>query len=148
MSTNPAYLLGDDTGELQRLEEQARMLAPATRAILEMAGIRPGMRVVDLGTGAGDVALELAAMVGPSGSVIGIDQSAEALACARRRTAARGFGNVSFVQDELHTAGSAARSTPWSGAWSSYTRPTPRRFSDGMQPSSARAGWWSRWSTR
>jgi len=105
MSTNPAYLLGDDTGELQRLEEQARMLAPATRAILEMAGIRPGMRVVDLGTGAGDVALELAAMVGPSGSVIGIDQSAEALACARRRTAARGFGNVSFVQDELHTAG-------------------------------------------
>jgi SAM-dependent methyltransferase len=109
MSATPAYLLGNDAGELQRLEEQARILAPATRAILQMAGIEPGMRVIDLGTGAGDVALELAAMVGPSGSVTGIDQSAEALAWARRRTLARGLGNVSFVQDDLHTAAIGGR---------------------------------------
>ncbi|MGH3359676.1 MAG: methyltransferase domain-containing protein [Nocardioidaceae bacterium] len=103
MTTTDNYLLGSDALELERLEHQARMLAPATRTILRLAGIRPGMRVLDLGTGAGDVALEAAEMVGPTGSVIGIDQSAEALSWAARRIEAHNVHNISFLHDDLHT---------------------------------------------
>ena len=43
-----------DAEELARLEAQGAALAPATRMIFTEAGIRPGMRVLDLGCGAGD----------------------------------------------------------------------------------------------
>jgi SAM-dependent methyltransferase len=97
------YLLGHDKAELERLEHQARVLAPATRTILRLAGIGPGMRVLDLGTGAGDVAFEVASLVGPTGSVVGIDQSVRALAAAAHRTEQRGLTNVSFIHDDIDT---------------------------------------------
>lgn len=97
------YLLGHEDAELQRLENQARVIGPATRAILQLAGIAGGMRVLDLGTGAGDVAFDVAEIVGPSGSVVGIDQSPEALARARRRAAERNILNVEFVEGDLAT---------------------------------------------
>jgi cyclopropane fatty-acyl-phospholipid synthase-like methyltransferase len=75
--------VGDD--ELARLEAQGRSLAVPTRMILAEAGIRPGMRVLDLGCGAGDVAFLAAGLAGPGGSVVGVDHSAEALARARLR---------------------------------------------------------------
>jgi SAM-dependent methyltransferase len=103
MSTVTEYLLGHDTNELARLEHQARMLAPATGAILALAGIEPGMRVLDLGTGAGDVAFQVAELVGPGGSVVGIDQSVTALTFAAHRAEQRGLTNVSFIRDDLHT---------------------------------------------
>ncbi len=103
MTTDTTYLLGHDSGELARLEHQAQMLAPATTIVLRLAGIAPGMRVLDLGTGAGDVAFQVAELVGPTGSVVGIDRSAEALAFAAHRTEQRGLTNVSFVHDDLHT---------------------------------------------
>lgn len=95
------YLLGHDPDELARLEHQAMVLAPATRTVLHLAGIAPGMRVLDLGTGAGDVALEAAEMVGPTGSVVGIDQSVPALTLAARRVEQRAVTNVSFVQGDI-----------------------------------------------
>ncbi|NUR30110.1 MAG: methyltransferase domain-containing protein [Catenulispora sp.] len=96
-----AYALGHDDSELRRLEHQARMLEPATKAILTLAGLRPGMRVLDLGTGPGDVALAAAEIVGDSGQVVGIDLEARALAVARRRTAERGLGNLTFEQADV-----------------------------------------------
>jgi SAM-dependent methyltransferase len=102
--TKTEYLLGHDADEVRRLELQARVLAPATSMILDLAGIGPGMRVLDLGTGLGDVAFAAADKVGPSGTVVGIDRSAEALAVARRRAAGAGLGNVSFVEDDLTAA--------------------------------------------
>lgn len=103
MTTADGYLLGHDQAELDRLEHQGRVLAPATRTLLGLAGIVPGMRVLDLGTGAGDVAMEVAELVGPTGSVVGIDQSAKALALAAERIGRRGFTNVSFIHDDLRT---------------------------------------------
>lgn len=103
MTTDTTYLLGHDPAELARLEHQARVLAPATRTVLELAGITSGMRVLDLGTGAGDVAFQVAELVGPSGSVVGIDQSVKALAIAAHRTERRGLTNVSFLHDDLRT---------------------------------------------
>jgi SAM-dependent methyltransferase len=103
MTTDTTYLLGHGSAELARLEHQARILAPATRTILQLAGIAPGMRVLDLGTGAGDVAFQVAELVGSTGSVVGIDQSDQALAFAAHRTKQRALTNVSFVHDNLHT---------------------------------------------
>ena len=97
------YLLGHDEQELARLEHQAAVLAPATRTILGLAGIAPGMRVLDLGTGAGDVAFEVAGLVGPQGSVVGVDRSVKALRSAALRAERRELTNVSFIHDDVHT---------------------------------------------
>ena len=65
------YELGSGEDELARLELQGTALAPATRMIFAAAGLRPGMRVLDLGCGAGDVAFVAAGLVGPQGQVVG-----------------------------------------------------------------------------
>jgi SAM-dependent methyltransferase len=88
------YSLGNDPQELARLDRQAQAIAQPTAMLLQAAGIERGMRVLDLGTGLGHVALQVAAMVGPEGSVVGIDQSAEALEVARTRAGP----NVRFEQ--------------------------------------------------
>ncbi len=54
-SAETGYQLGSHAAELERLDLQGRVLAPATRMILQTAGIRRDMRVLDLGSGAGDV---------------------------------------------------------------------------------------------
>jgi ubiquinone/menaquinone biosynthesis C-methylase UbiE len=69
------------------------VLAPATRTILQMADVRPDMRVLDLASGAGDVAFAAAGLAGPAGEVVGIDQSPDAVAKAAARAAARGLPN-------------------------------------------------------
>jgi SAM-dependent methyltransferase len=102
-ATTTQYLLGHDDAELIRLQEQARLLAPATAGLLSLAGIEPGMRVLDLGTGAGDVAFLVAGRVGPSGSVVGLDSSPTALETARRRADRNKIGNVSFLQGDVRT---------------------------------------------
>lgn len=103
MPIDTSYLLGHDEQELRRLEQQAEMLAPATRTVLRLAGIEPGMRVLDLGCGAGDVTFEVAAMVGPDGSVIGVDRSADALRWADQRARTRGATNIDFRNDDVET---------------------------------------------
>jgi protein-L-isoaspartate O-methyltransferase len=80
-----SYALGSDESEIARLDAQAAMLAPATRLLLGAGGIVPGMRVLDLGTGLGHVAFDVANLVGPRGVVVGIDQSARLLEIAERR---------------------------------------------------------------
>jgi SAM-dependent methyltransferase len=93
----PDYLFGQSAEETERLRLQARMFAPYTARFLEDAGISRGMKVLDVGTGAGDVALLVAGLVGQEGTVIGIDFNAELIAAARARAAAAGFEHVSFV---------------------------------------------------
>jgi SAM-dependent methyltransferase len=100
--SDSGYQLGIGEDEVARLEIQGRALAPATRMILAEAGIRPGMRVLDLGCGAGDVTFVAADLVGPGGSVLGIDRSPEALARARLRAGQRGLVQVQFVEGDIH----------------------------------------------
>jgi SAM-dependent methyltransferase len=96
------YQLGSGAAELERLDLQGRVLAPATRAILQTAGVRRDMRVLDLGSGAGDVAFAAAELAGPAGEVVGIDQSPDAVAKATARAGQRGLSNVRFVAGDIH----------------------------------------------
>jgi SAM-dependent methyltransferase len=101
--SDSGYQFGSGIGEdeVARLEIQGAALAPATRMIFAEAGIRPGMRVLDLGCGAGDVAFVAADLVGPHGFVVGVDRSPEALARARLRAAQRRLAQVRFVEGDL-----------------------------------------------
>ncbi len=96
------YQLGSGATELRRLTLQGRVLAPATRMILLTAGIRSGMRVLDLGSGMGDAAFVAAELVGPTGEVVGIDQSPEAAAKANLRAQQQRRSNVRFVVGDVH----------------------------------------------
>ncbi|WP_158807023.1 class I SAM-dependent methyltransferase [Beijerinckia sp. L45] len=68
--------------------------------MLRSAGIEPGMRILDVGCGAGDVAMLAADLVGPTGSVVGIDRAADGLALAKRRTQYN-YPNIAFQQAGL-----------------------------------------------
>jgi 2-polyprenyl-3-methyl-5-hydroxy-6-metoxy-1,4-benzoquinol methylase len=98
-----AYVLGHSTRELDRLSAQARLIDPITRRFFLAAGIGPGMRVLDVGSGAGDVAFLAAELVGASGEVVGVDRSQAALELARARAAERSLPNVSFVEGDPAT---------------------------------------------
>jgi cyclopropane fatty-acyl-phospholipid synthase-like methyltransferase len=70
--------------------------AQLTEHVLRLAGVRPGMRVLDVGCGTGDVSFLAASLVGPEGEVIGVDKSPEAVALASQRAAEAGLHNVHF----------------------------------------------------
>jgi 2-polyprenyl-3-methyl-5-hydroxy-6-metoxy-1,4-benzoquinol methylase len=95
------YLMGRSEAETRRLMAQHRLYGPFTRRLLEDAGIEEGMKVLDVGSGAGDVALLAAALVGPTGSVVGVDQDPEVLEIASARAEASGLTNVSFHAGDL-----------------------------------------------
>jgi 2-polyprenyl-3-methyl-5-hydroxy-6-metoxy-1,4-benzoquinol methylase len=92
------YLLGHSEKEIERLTRQARLLRPITERLLREIGLRPGMRVLDLGCGAGDVSMLAAELAGPSGVVVGIDRNLEVLSTAREKARAAGLSQVQFKQ--------------------------------------------------
>jgi SAM-dependent methyltransferase len=96
------YALGHSEQELARLERQGEIFAGDTREVLRRAGIAPGMRVLDVGCGIGDVALIAGEMVGPSGSVVGIDRAAGALPLAEARARHLDYDWVSFRDADLY----------------------------------------------
>jgi SAM-dependent methyltransferase len=98
--SDPAYVLGHTDRELTRLKTQARFIEPATRQFFREAGIDAGMRVLDIGSGAGDVAFLAAELVGAAGEVIGTDKSVAAVAAATRSARERGLSNVSFREGD------------------------------------------------
>src|SRR5215472_9765089 len=94
---DPTYWLGRTDAETQRLIRQSAYLSPYTGRFFAQAGIAPGMKVLDIGSGAGDVAFLAAELVGPTGHVIGVDVNATALEVARARARATGLANVAFI---------------------------------------------------
>lgn len=98
-----AYALGRTSHETTRLIEQSKIYGGSTRRLLEAAGIANGMKVLELGSGAGDVALTLADLVGEEGHVVGVDVNATILETARERTEAAGFTNVEFIAGDART---------------------------------------------
>lgn len=82
---------------------EARLTAPLSARVLDLAGISSGMRVLDLATGRGEPAIAAAHRVGPRGRVLGVDVSAPMLAMARDRASREGLSNL-----DLHVTDAAA----------------------------------------
>jgi SAM-dependent methyltransferase len=95
------YVMGSGGPELRRLRTISALYKDITRRWLQHAGIGPGMSVVDVGCGPGDVTLLASELVGPAGTVTGVDGSPEALALARARAGTAGLRNVYFERADV-----------------------------------------------
>jgi ubiquinone/menaquinone biosynthesis C-methylase UbiE len=94
------YELGHMSRELERLDEQAQIVAPITLQLFREAGIAQGMRVLDIGSGAGHVAFLAAELVGTTGEVIGTDRAAAAVTAAQAHAKSRTLHQVSFREGD------------------------------------------------
>jgi ubiquinone/menaquinone biosynthesis C-methylase UbiE len=81
-------------------EEMQRDTRPVSERLVELAGIKPGDRVLDVAAGLGEPALTAAKVVGPDGSVVATDISSQMLAYGRKRAAAAGVENIEFVESD------------------------------------------------
>jgi SAM-dependent methyltransferase len=104
------YVLGETGAEHERLIRQAAIFKPYTERLFRDAGIGPGQRVLDIGSGVGDVAMLAARLVGPTGAVVGVERDAGTMAKARDRVAEAGLDNVSFMEADV---GRVAASEPF-----------------------------------
>jgi ubiquinone/menaquinone biosynthesis C-methylase UbiE len=95
------YALGYTNAEHERLIRQAARIAPFTERLFQEAGIDTGQRVIDLGSGMGDVAILVARLVGPSGEVVGLECDPNSIARARSRVADAGLRNVTFIHTDV-----------------------------------------------
>lgn len=100
-TSDSTYVLGHADVEVQRLLLQARLYDGYTEHALRLAGLRPGMRVLDIGSGPGDVSFVAAGLVGPTGSVLGVDAAPEMVELARARAAEKGLTTVRFTQSAI-----------------------------------------------
>ncbi|MCR3720408.1 MULTISPECIES: class I SAM-dependent methyltransferase [Prauserella salsuginis group] len=103
MTTTPKYLFERDEAEDERLRAQSGLLNAMTTELLDHIGLGPGWRVLDLGTGAGDVAYLAADRVGPTGSVSGIDRDPATAERAQADARRRGYANVEFRTGDAQT---------------------------------------------
>jgi ubiquinone/menaquinone biosynthesis C-methylase UbiE len=101
-NSNGDYALGYTNFEHERLIRQAARIAPYTERLFREAGLCTGQRVLDLGSGVGDVSMLLARIVGPSGEVVGIERDPYSIARAKARVETAGLRNISFTQADVN----------------------------------------------
>ena len=104
-SSDRAYTMGRSKEETERLIQQSGLYEDITGRLLRDAGLFTGMKVLDIGSGAGDVAFAAAELVGSEGEVLGVDMNPEILETARTRAQAAGLTNVQFVAGDAQTLG-------------------------------------------
>jgi SAM-dependent methyltransferase len=101
------YTLGNTEAEHERLIRQSARIAPLTERFFREAGIGPGCRVLDIGSGVGDVAMLAAQIVGPTGEVVGIERDPRTITRARARVLESGLANVTFTQSDVNEIATA-----------------------------------------
>lgn len=101
--SEPTYILAANEAEHARLIALARGAADAVREMCARAGVGAGARVADVGCGPIGALVELAAIVGPQGAVVGIDSSAGAVETARAIVTRQQLGNVAVVHGDINT---------------------------------------------
>ena len=112
------YYAGKSQEEIERLIFQGKIYNPFTSQLFKEAGIVAGMKVLDIGSGVGDVALQVAQQVGPTGYVVGVDANPTFVATARERAGPAwqpGFRlHGQHEPDQVHgqPAGRAGRAVP------------------------------------
>lgn len=100
MTESAIYLLGRSAQEEDRLRKQVQDLAGEAKSLLDRLQIRPGARAIELGCGPQGVLELLAERVGPSGTVVGLDQNADFVASARKYVAEQQLLNVEVVHGD------------------------------------------------
>jgi 2-polyprenyl-3-methyl-5-hydroxy-6-metoxy-1,4-benzoquinol methylase len=93
---------GGEEGK-RRLDLLAQVMGPTTDALLDRSGIAGGMTCADVGCGTGHVSRELAARVGPSGRVVGIDLDPLKVATAREEAEGAGLRNTEYRVADVKT---------------------------------------------
>lgn len=96
------YVLGNLSSEIERLELQARLFSSVSMQVLMEAGLRAGMRCLDVGCGSGSVTRALAEAVGSKGYVKAIDIDERYLEYCRHFD---GYDNVEFARDDISNTG-------------------------------------------
>ncbi|RKU30777.1 hypothetical protein C6497_03620 [Candidatus Poribacteria bacterium] len=96
LNKDATYTLGRTSHETNRLIEQSRIYGESTKRLCQQAGIAEGMHVLEIGSGAGDVALMLVDLVGETGQVVGVDINPIILESARKRIQDLGLNNIEF----------------------------------------------------
>src|SRR5436190_22963321 len=107
MTEPDQYVLGYRQAEQQRLQQQARELAQESSALFDRIGVPSGARVLEIGCGPHGCLELLSGRGGPSGSVVGVERSADAVALARSMVRTRDLTNVEVLEREARTTGLA-----------------------------------------
>jgi ubiquinone/menaquinone biosynthesis C-methylase UbiE len=88
---------------------ESRLTAPLCDRMLDLAGIHPGMRILDLATGRGEPALQAARRVAPDGFVVGVELDDGVLEMAREKARQSGLSNLDLrVADAASPQGIAS----------------------------------------
>lgn len=91
------YLMGD----LEGLPVEAVAASAGCGNPTALADLKPGERVLDLGSGGGIDCFLAARQVGPKGHVTGLDMTNDMLALARKNAEKMGISNVEFIYGEM-----------------------------------------------
>jgi ubiquinone/menaquinone biosynthesis C-methylase UbiE len=98
---------------------ETKLTAPVSERMLDLAGLRAGMRLLDLATGRGEPALRAARRVGPQGFVLGVELSGPVLQMAREKAILEGLSNLDLrignaeVPEDVPTAYFHAAAARW-----------------------------------
>ena len=96
------YVLGSTDLETKRLEIQSRIFKQGTFQTLVRAGVKKGMRCLDLGCGTGNTTLLIAGLLGNRGKAVGLDTSQERIKVSKRKLKNKDLHNVRFVVGDVY----------------------------------------------
>ena len=97
------YVIRGGVAGRERLRILSRIMYASTASLFDRFGFKDGQQCFDIGCGSGDVTLELARRIGPSGKAVGADIDETQLDIARREVDAKGIRNVEFRLLDIRT---------------------------------------------
>jgi ubiquinone/menaquinone biosynthesis C-methylase UbiE len=103
--TGDNYIMSTGESAEARLMLLEKIYGPTTRILLQESGLCAGMKVVEIGCGAGNTACHIAETVGLTGKVVAVDISSEQLAVAKRRAAKLTNNTIDFIEANAATTG-------------------------------------------
>jgi len=105
MTQPDQYVLGYRQEEQARLQQQAQELAHESDWLFDQIPLTRGARVVEIGCGPHGCLALLSERVGPTGRVVGVERSAEAVALARTLVSQRDLRNVDVLEGDARSTG-------------------------------------------
>ena len=108
MASKTAYIIRGGIEGRERLRILARVMQPATHALLHRAGLRAGMSCLEAGCGGGDLAFDLARMVGPQGRVVATDIDERKIEMAHGEARDQLLSNIEFLLADIYNSGPAS----------------------------------------